>query len=410
MKKLTTLAAKPVSATNEHKFRTLEELVDYMGELHTSASELTKLLQKYQILFKRQVAPETAATTFKVNRKGSVPNATGDKVDTFVIPNLKGIRKNFDIMQSLYDKREILDTLEVTINHNFRDAPGRAAAAKSLVAIRKSIEKKTDAAMDFLNEVAIKHCPDKFKAIVEPMIAKIVEKLDGNFSDVDDEIYVTTQDDPDGKTTMVFTHYVGFDDLKDDTGFSHPEFWIAFTAKIDSFSRMLMWVNVLPKFVVPGKFKPGHKFTDMATGIRAVDALLELENFSDVLEKVKMPVTKEDVKTENFQAKKWIKDIAVGEDTITIDFNTQVNKKNLDEAIRRVWADIRGLFAPRIKARVKYKVVPRGTQYSAIFTLVMPETDEQSKERIDHNKLQLLKDHLGVDDSDLRKIAQMINR
>ncbi len=393
--------SKDVSDISTHHFNNLEEVMEYLKELYKGVTNSYQMLQKYEHLF------EKAAVTFKINR-GAKPQSKDKVSKVAIIPNMKQLQHNFDIVEQFHDKIEILDSIETQINHNFRNDAGRAAAARNVVAMRKQIEKKVNTALKFLNRVAKKHEPDEVKTVIAEIVDNILEKIEGQYSGFAQYIYLSTRDDEQGHTSLVFTHYLELADFKDDSEYEYPEYYIVFTSIVDPVARITKFVTVMPKFMIPGKFKLGHSFTTSVTGIHAVGAMLELENFSTVLEKTPLPVGPTDVNMKNFAAKAFIKDITV-DDQIHVAFNSKVKRANLNGIIEKVLSDLRGLFAPKIKARIKYRIEQIGRSYTAHFVLVLPDSDEMKGKRIDRNKIRLLQTRLSLDDTDVKNIIRLLN-
>jgi hypothetical protein len=408
--------ARDVNDLTKTKFRSLDEVKEYLGQVFKNVQDAFKILQRYETLFASARFRLTAAGefTFKVNTDGSKTKpAAGDntvvpKVDKVIIPNLDELKSNFDVVETLHDKLELLDGLLEQVGVNFRGDPQFKAMESSIKKMKATIAMKIKSALTMMNKLAKKHEPTAFKKVVELIIGKTLASFKGQFKSKKEVVYVTSEDTEYG-TTLLFTHYLDMGGFTDDDQYTHSNFYIVFTSKVDNTGNVLYFVTVLPKFSIPGKFNPGQVFTDLKTGIHALSVQLELENFSGLLEALPIPIKQLDIT--NFSAKAFIKEHKIAGDSIVFDLLPKVKtKEQRDGVITAIMADLRGLLLPLIKANLKYHPQKLSKNWRITFRLTLPDPSLIKEYRADQHTLSLLQQRLGLTEDDIRKLLKFLNR
>ena len=402
---------KTVNDVTPHTFRSVEEIDKFLLELRDKVADDEALLQSFNKLFKITSSMETAAGQVTIQRKGGkggATNFTGEKIDPIFIRSLKKLQTSFDVVESLQEKADIIDSLEVQVNNLFKGAKGRDGVSKNLLALRRSIESKLEKAYDFLNGLGVKHEPAIFGTITGEIIEQVVAKVTAAkaIEDHDTFIYLTTKDDANGHTSLYFTKYLMLSNFRDDTGYVYPEYYIVMTAVVSPAATMTMHITTLSKWLIPGKFKLGAAFTNAKTGMSKVETILELENFTDLLSKVPMPVDSTHLKD---LPKKYVSKVEVQNDIITVYLNA-MPASQLDKAIADIYGALRAILLSKVKGVLRYRVDRHGKNKVLHFSLNLPEGDEARKKMITVDKLRGLSDFLDFDDDDIRNVVRLINK
>lgn len=396
-----------VSDVAPHKFRTLEEVETYLKGIADQVREDEALLKRFQTIFANCQSLETAAGKITIKRDGGSKSvAPTEKIDPIFIKNLRQLKTNFDVVESLQDKLDILDTIQLQVDTLFKGVASKSNVASQLKTMRSNIEKKLNQSYDFLNKVGQKHEPELFGSITDDAIQALTGKLyaSGNLADHDVFVYLTTTDDAKGKTTLVFSKYLALYGLKDDTGFVYEDYYIVFTATVTPTAEMSMSVTTLTKWLIPGKFKVGHEFNSVKNLVNNVETLLDMENFSHILESVQVPVGKGDLKLTSTA----ISNVVVKGDVISISLKPT---KSLQAVVESVTTELLATLSTKTKMRVKYKVEKLAGGKAIIhYRLIAPESDAAKQRLITSDKLQVLKDRLGFDDDDISAIVKFVNK
>lgn len=420
-------AGSDVEKVSNFNFRSPDEVIFFVKKLMDNVKLDDEKLKEYEKLYSTisfpefsKVRIEKAADVFRISRTGGPSPVKPSQIDLkapalqiddqIKVTNIKKIKDSFDIIRSLQDKLEILDTIEGQVQHVFRNE--RTPLSKSVKEAKDKVQKSLDAALKFLNKTAIKKVPKAFSERVEAIITPFINRLDKQYRNVKETSYLTLEEeDQTGADFFVFHTYFRFQDLDNGDGYIYPEYYIVFTAVIDPKLRMRMYVNTLHKFRPPGQFKYGHSFTDLKSGKRELEALLDVDELIDALEPQKVPVGDTGIDLQKFGARQFISNVEVVNDIIKIQFNKKVTKKNVKEITIKVFQDIRGLMSTRSKSMVKYKITQSGNNtFNAEFKLTLPPSEQMTEKMLDATKIKILKEKFSFDDADIRNLMKMLHR
>jgi hypothetical protein len=416
-----------VEKVSNFNFRSPEEVVFFLKKLVDTVKLDDEKLKEYEKLYSGMAFPEfshvrieKAADAFRVTRTGAPTTLRPSPIDLkspavqvtddIKVTNIKKIKDSFDVIRSLQDKLEILDTIEVQIQHMFRNE--RTPLTKSVKESKDKVQKSLDTALKFLNKTATRKVPKAFSEHVNAIIDLVLKRLDKQYRNVKETTYLTLEEENQtGADFFVFHTYFRFQDLDNGDGYIYPEYYIVFTAVIDPKMRMRMYVNTMHKFRPPGQFKYGHSFTDRKSGSRELEALLDVDELVDALEPQKVPVGDTGIDVGKFSAKQFITNVEVVDDVIRISFNRKVNKKNVKEVTIKVFQDIRGLMSTRSKSQVKYKIAQNSNNaFVAEFKLTLPPSEQMREKMLDATKIKILKEKFSFDDADIRNLMKMLHR
>lgn len=391
-------------------FRSDEEVKVFLDEMDRKLDGINERLKTYEKQF-------SSAASIKIDRgRGGGTFKPGSKGDVYTLPepvavtNIKSLKNNFDIVRVLNEQLEVLDTMEAQAAVHFKGERG-VELPKTIAATKKKYEAKLKEALKFLSKVAEKHEPTEFSDMIETIMNHFKDNFVGSFSSADQQVFVTAEEDrASGDDKLVFTHYVRFFDLRNESmEYTYPEYAVVFTGVIvPGGNDLQMYVNTLHKFRAPGSFKYGHAFKDAKSGVRELNALFETDDFVDMMDRHPVPLSNSDINISKLSSKDVIDDLSIENDLITVVFKKEVTKKTVNEAVKKVFGDLRNLIGSRTKAQIKYKPaqVDNQQRYFTVFSLILPKNTKS----LTVNDLHELQLKLGFDDEDRKRIVRLLNK
>jgi hypothetical protein len=418
-------------------FRSLQEVERYLDLVQEQIEDEGNLLKQYQQQFSRIEKAHllcAAPHEFKINDEDdggtpSVPTRISPKIDAhkidkIVIPKMDVLRKNFQLVDSLSEHIDMLETMHGNVSVAFRGSRGAPEALKAIKGLQRQAETKFSDALKFLSDIGTKYAPEPFRKLVEVTSTEMIQKL--SFEKATTSLYCTEKDEG----TLAFTFYVKLVDLTDeDDGDSFPEFYVVFTALLRSsgssggtVSRgpnkglvkpipsstldMTYYITVMHQFETPGKFNVGKQIKDHVDAMQALGTMLAAESISNTIGALPHNLDPEAMVKGNFRSGELVQTIEVDSDTLTFWFLTKVNKAMAAKLTNSLLVDVRGMLKSTVKkAAFKVKSVTKGRSYGVRFTLTNPAAHEQ----MDIHAVQFMKDTFGLDDLKLRQIVQIVN-
>jgi hypothetical protein len=414
MRDVTALANQPTAdRVSGFNFRSEEEVEHFLKSLEEQQKGIGTRLDALERLFASQEV--RAAGEIRIDRGGggNVPSTDTVDIGRISIPNMKKLHDNFSIVTDLTDKLDMMDTLDVQVQHLFRGERGNKLPAM-IKQLRKGYETKLTQALQFLKTVAKKHEPKAFAKTVEAAMNFFQSGLKNKFSAAEEHVFVNTarMTQPDGQehTVFVFTHYVQFTNLHNDhTDYTYPTYVVVFTARVNEKGQMQMYVNTLHKFRPPGTFKVGHEFRNLRDAEKKLRHLFEIDDFVDLLDRQPVPVTKDELRLGNFVSKGFIKDVKIDveDHSLQVLFNSKVTGKNFADVVSQTLLDLRGALSLRTTTTLRYKPAPDRRSIDIILPI---PSGADPKKFLTRDKVEHMKDTFGMDDQDIRNLMRAFHR
>lgn len=410
-----------IARLQNKEFRSAEEMEQALGLLRKRATSISLQLNSLFRLF------EGAATrTITIGPGGSVKRdgkvvenpkdgdsveyrdfkKEGSRIQKVVVPNMKKLKDSFGLLQQNADQLELLESWETQVRVNFKDAKGKDLL-KAIEKDKKARLEITEKALKFLQELGKKTQPQPFKGIINKVAEEVLESLNGRYEDSEQFLYSGAITDEDSHDVIWFTRYLQLKGLVNDEGFEHPTFYIVFTCKIKG-ETMTMYVNTLTDQKLPGRFRPGLPFHDVASGIRQVDSLMNRENFRGVLDALPIPVDLQAVSPGKFSVAPFIRDTEIKDNHLFVNFNGKVSRKNLIGIVGTLNYELRGLLMLNLGFDISHRTWLAGRTYSVEFTILRKPTKDLKEDVLDTGKLRRLKDSMGWDDAELNKFIRFV--
>ncbi len=394
-------------------FRSEEELLtllDKMGQ-HLKASE--QRIRNLERLFRGVAQASNFSITFDRGAGRTTRGPDGQTIKPIDIKNTKQIRSNFQIIQDLDRRLQVLDSIEAQYTGAFGGE--RNALSSNIRKMKAGYESQLKKALTVLRKIAKAHEPPEFAELLTKVMQNFYKQLKDKFSAAEQYVYVTQRSiDLPGATgeELVFNHYIEFSDLKNDAqDFVYGTYIIVFSATVNAKGQMKTYVQTLHKFRAPGTFKLGLQFTSEQSGTAKLAGLLAADNFVDLLERGKLPFTKDELDLTKFSSRAVIDnvDVDADTDTVTVVFTKAVDDSNLKTVTEKVISDLYRMLSGRTPNRLKYKTQKtRSGIYEAKFVLVVPAEADPSA--LTPQQLDRLSNEFGFDPQDIRALQSIRQR
>jgi hypothetical protein len=403
------MAIRDIQELAEHNFRSLEEIERYLEELKKQVTDFDSLLQKYQSQFAK-TAMTAAPIEFKINVKQDLtpkakkgPAILIDHIDKFVIPKMDVLRKNFQIVDELYEDLDKLRSLESTVSLHFKSKAGSGKTLEGIKKLKLLTEQKVRKALEFLEKVGTKHEPTLFKTFVQKVADRLEDEID--YKGYENIVYVHETVDKE----LVFTHYLKLIGVSDDEGSQFKEIYVVFTCVLTPSEGKLgaaYYVNTLYEFATPGKFDRGTVVDSVKAALAVIGIQLDLElNFSSMLGTLPMNLDMNKITKNLFTSRNYIQSVSGDENllefTFTKDIKTEADASKVAETL---YPEVRALQA-HSKGKLKVRLTKDLGRYKVIFKLA----NVAGQGQVSVDDLRFLRDKLGVDEDRLRKIVRIIN-
>ncbi len=309
------------------------------------------------------------------------------------------LNKHHSIASDLRGKLTTLDALHLQLKYNYEPGEEQSRTLNSLTELRGYLNTKLNASVEYLQDMAKQHVPNDVATMFALIDAKLLPLLH-KAGRPSSKLYVSV----DAEGELVFTHYIQLFDFKDDSGFVHPEFCLAFTADLGTPGQY--HAAGCSSLELPGSFGVGVPFTDITQAVDVIGDILDSENFSSL--KVRLPLPVKRVTLNQLHSSgQWVSDVTVIDNEIQVKLAVGVGRSQVQEVVRNLTADIAGILSKFITGKLKFKTRWHGRQYMVKYSLIKPS--EASAQLVTLQQLEALKD-LGFDALDVQDLQKWLNR
>lgn len=250
----------------------------------------------------------------------------------FVAPKAAELQKHIDVVNKLYANVLELDAAEAMVKQAFAGNKKQPAALKAIAELKASVDGSINDAFDALQEIANKHLPSNMTKFVDDLTSYIIDSLDAKtYKDIFRQVYVTY--DPEDKTLLHFSQYIGVEALKTVTGFTFDQYYIVVTGVIDKEGRMTYYVNSFPDFKVPGKYPLGKETPTVDSAKKRVSLLLSHNDFAVTGDKLPMPIDDDRAKNSGLTSIKGVEKATVLNDELIVTLAPTVTSETTAQKI-----------------------------------------------------------------------------
>jgi len=398
-------------------FRYMQDAQRFINEMNKEVDQARQLLKKQQQMLGASLAAlrVTAATmVFDLTpssgkEQRSLIQKMKHKIDpeltNVVVPNMKKLQSQYNMAEDFYEKLRGLEQAETQVQMTFhtRRGPEYEALMRQFQVLKDKVQTALKECLQFLSDVANKHVPPTFQKYVD-MVASLVNE---HVIFRDSQIFLYVSVDPEGN--LVFTSYLMLLDVANDEGQVAPHLYISIQWVISKESTVTVDLN--HEYEVPNKLLgQGEVVGSVGEAVRAIATLLDLENYSSALGVVplaiQMNVDPTTIHPNMFEYRDVISKIAVDEHTISFKLRQELNKPEaITEIAAQIYKELKALMKTR-NVRLTMKIEKEGRATVLKFNIVrIAEGGE-----ISEYDLEFLRDKFGLNQTQLRKISNIINR
>jgi hypothetical protein len=224
------------------------------------------------------------------------------------------------------------------------------------------------------------------------------------FKDSDLFLYVSVTKEGE----LVFTYYLMLRDVVNDDGFVTPHLYISIQWLIGPKSSVEVQLN--HEYEVPNKLiGHGTSVGNVQDALKSISTMLQVENFSTALGVVPMAMLmKADpgkLTKEFFSFRDFIESVSVDENYMIFTLRPEANSPEIVKQVAyQLYIELRTLVKSK-GVKLLMKEEKKGDTTNIVFNL----SKVAEKGEISYYDLEFMRDKFGLKDTQMRKIAQIIN-
>jgi hypothetical protein len=402
---------KEMSMATTQKFRSIEEIRKKIKEMMDQQRLDTQLVDKTEKALAKtaKASSLTAGQTFKILDISGDGKPTKRRktlnVDFPVVkvPNMKELTHSYQLAERLSEQYKYVLSLENEVRLNFSNVKRHNAVEDTVGSIQKlkaALEKDLKRLFASLNEVAHGHAPKEYLKFVQALATEIEENRHIECDGGKTMTYAAMGTDEDGKPALVFAGYIILTNAVSDDGKIAPSLYIIIKWTVGGDVEIF----VEHEFVAPSLLHGGTTVENLREATKAVSDQLSLEGFSSqignlpVSMQIRQPQS--GLSPDLFTSAEFIDSVTAESDELIFTI-----KKNGIPKINDIAAALFMEVKAMLKKKRSTKVRMRPSGNKVVFTF----TGLDSSGGIHPYDLDFLSDKYKLSDSQLRKIANIIN-
>jgi len=398
-------------------FRYMQDAQRFLQEINKEVDEAKQLLKKQQQMigasFKAMAATlppvffDLTPSDIKEQRK--LVNRLKHKIDpelsNVVVPNMKKLQSQYNMAEDLYEKLRGLEQAETQVQMTFstRRGPEYEALMRQFTVLKEKVQSALKDCLQFLATVAQKHVPEQFQKYVDMVASLVNEHV--IFRDSQTFLYVSVS--PDGD--LVFTAYIMLQDVSNDEGQVAPHLYISIQWVLSKEPTVSIDLN--HEYEVPNKLLgQGEVVDSVGEAVKAISTLLSLENYSSALGVVplaiQLNVDPTTIHLGMFHYKDAFSKFEMDDNSMKFTLRKEIkNPEAITEIAAQIYKELKALMKPK---GVQLNMRPTKEKGSTVLNFQIVRVSEGSE--LNEYDLEWLRDKFGLSTTQLRKIANIINR
>ena len=297
--------------------RTLEDAMRSLKKFQEEVEALISLQKQ----FSRQTASGFTLTVDTGPADAGLKNspAVPQQPASIMVKDMVALRKNYAVVQELWDVREAMEAYEVRTRQTFakRGEDLETFSAEN-ARLKLRIDKELEAAFGFLSNLAHSKLPAKFVTF-NKALGMVLEKS----IQYDDSKQYTYLYEVEGD--LCFSTYSHLISVSDDDGTYYPDLFVVSSYRVSP-QAADTFVAVLTKFAPPSERLLMRKVTTIKETMRALNMLLSMDNFSTSIGSLPLSTLLKEgtVKRDLFLYQNSIKTIEVDENQVILVLKPEV--------------------------------------------------------------------------------------
>jgi hypothetical protein len=375
-------------------FRFVDEVLRALDKIKTEL-DVTLGLQKQYI---KQTA---AGFSLKINMPApkNSPKIEPGGTGSIHIPSLDKLRKNYLVVQDLWDTREALELMEVRIRQAFQGQDVKTEKAiNEILKLKQRTEIGLNEAFTFLKGLAEKNLPEKFAAFNRATFSIIEKAIAYETSTVYTYVYEI-------EGSVCFSTYTHLQRVTDDDGTYYPDLFIVTSYLTGTLPTM--HIGVISKFAPPSSKLLMKKVTTVKDTIRGLNILLAMDNFSTSLGSLPLSVLLKNptIDRSMFLYQEHILSIRAEEATAIFTLKPTVTDKAVaDKIITQIYKDFQGMVR-NTNAKLSMRIKSAKKCFVLTFYFISPNSSLAATPE----DLSFLKERFNLSDLTIKDIVRNIN-
>lgn len=407
-----------VCAVELPKFRYIDDVTRFLDGMRDELDELDQLvriqqealayLQRPNAMVRACMKMVTAAGfSFNINAPGGSKSHLKRKIDPeltkVVVPNITKLREQYALSEELYEKHRLLQAVETQVAMQFPDRSGKEYnnAIGAIKALKDKVGGQLKDVLGFLNKVAAEHVPATFMKYRQAVMQEIAEHV--AFEESEQFLYVNTSPEKE----LMFTNYIMLQNATNDEGKVTPHLYISIQWTVGADVK----VQVNHEFELPTQLmkEGGTEVSSAGEAVKAISHLLDLEDFSTSLGAVplatQLRMDPSQVTPTMFTYKDFISRIDVDANSITFILRRGTTMEQVNEIKYPLYEEVKSLFQRDLTKSRKTKLKLSVSKVKLVFELI----NVAERGEVNSHDAEFLVDRFGVNDSQLRKVVNILN-
>jgi hypothetical protein len=394
----------------------MQDAQRFLKEIEDDVNEQSQLLKKQQKMLGASLAAirvTAADTVFNLSPSSEknqrslirkLKHNVDPELDKVVVPNLKKLESQYNLAEDFYEKLKGIEQAETQVQMTFhnRRGPEYNALMTQFKTLKTKVQNALKDCLQFLSDVAQKHVPPGFQKYID----MVVEQVNEHVICRDSSTFMYVSVDPNGN--LVFTAYILLQDVANDEGAVAPHLYISVQWLLGKENEVRVDLN--HEYEVPNKLLgQGEPVGSVGEAAKAINELLELENFSSTLGVVplaiQLNVDPTTIKLSQFKYGDVIDKLSVGEHSMKFVLRSEINNSDsITEIAYQIYKELKVLMK-RGKVKLSMTTEKVGKQTQLEFHIVkIAEGGE-----FNQFDLEFLRDKFDLNNTQLRKIVNIIN-
>lgn len=311
------------------------------------------------------------------------------------IRSIEKLRKNYSVLRDLFETKNELDAMESKLRTS-RHMKDVDRAVSEIQRIRSEVLSGISEAFSFIAELAKSHMPAKMDTFSRAISAAVEKSIIYREAKMYSYIFEADGD-------LCFTVYLHLIHAEDESGKIFPELFLTMTYRTGATPQM--YVGIQHHFTPPSADLLMKKVKSVKDALQSYNHLLELDSFDNTFGSLPLDVllSPKSIVKDAFSFSDKVRSIEVGENEII--FHTKSNALPvLHEMTAQLYKELNSV-QRRSNAKLRMSVRKARSSAEIAFRFVVPSNAPP----VDATDLEFLKDRFNVDESSLKKIAQIIN-
>jgi hypothetical protein len=385
----------------------IRELNAIADDVHTQTRIVTNLMAS---MSSSRIVSVSAEITHTVGKSGGreIKHADGRvKLLDFEAPNEKVLAKHFSVIARLETDIQRLEAVREIAKKDFHDL---ASLQSFLAASEKLIEEaheSIDNAYRTLAKIAKDHAPKAMLKMAKAIEADLDTRIPSdNYTSKIRKVVVY----PDTDGTIDFASYLGFRNMMiESTDTENPnryhEYYVILTGNVDKTGMLRYHITTSVGYEKPGTYRLGKIVSTAQEAVKEIMRHLSVDRIMSVIDRKPLP---ENLNVSVLSKLPKVTGVKVEDDFLKIGVHISANDEEQHAILGKAFAIIREILGQKVKMSQRQRVIPgKGTIYYVSLNVPASATEDKLAQS-NAEKVERLREELGLGDSDVRELKKML--